>query len=390
MDPRKRVITELNRRIAELSAQALTQIERLGDYLANQDAGSFADTAFLETHRHILELRRRLPSSRQQVRRIMQCVEKNAELENKIKAAAERFAEVEGENESLCEEIGRGVYAALGDSSSEHKEELDRLFAKVNRQERELQALMEDQERNRTSIRTGNILKIIGEAGRSFFIRSAVSFKQKAVARAYADAGRQLCESPLAESLGEATLRRLIAPYRNNKKKLEDLAREGEGLRKQQSEVWVELRGLGAEKSHQRRVNEIERQIQKTEKDLQESCRRLGELFRANPVRSFITEPEVKKRLAKLAQAEKDGERHRKQIRRVEAAMQIDALDAQTRAMREKIEKLTREIRSRQQEVRALERRIGEADSEKERLAKVRGSEHTFLQLDEKEEEEGE
>jgi chromosome segregation ATPase len=390
MDPRKRVITELNRRIAEQGVHAATQIERLGDYLANQDAGAFTDAAFLETHRHIQELRQRLPASRQQVRRIMQCIEKNADLENKIKSVAERFAEVEGENESLCEEIGRGVYAALGDSPPAPREELEQLFAKVTRQERELAALMEDQERNRTSMRTGNILKIIGEAGRSFFIRSAVNFKHKAVARAYAEAGRQLCESPLAESIEEATLRRLIAPYRENKKKLEELAREGEALRKQQSEVWEELRNLGAEKSHQRRVNEIERQIQKIEKDLQESCRKLGELFRANPVRSFVTEPEVKKRLQRLAQAEKESEKHRKQIRRIEAAMQIDVMDAQTRAMREKIEKLTREIRSRQQEVRAMEKRISEAQEERERLIKVRGSESTLLQLGERTEEEGE
>jgi hypothetical protein len=390
MDPRKRVITELNRRIAELAVQASTQIERLGDYLANQDAGSFTDAVFLETHRHIQELRRRLPANRQQVRRIMQCMEKNADLENKIKSAAERFAEVEGENESLGEEIGRGVYAELGKSPPPQRGELDQLFSKVTRQERELQALMEDQERNRTSMRTGNILKIIGEAGRSFFIRSAVNFKRKAVARAYAEAGRQLCDSPLAEQLDDATLRRLMAPYRENKKKLEELAREGEGLRKQQSELWEELRSLGAEKSHQRRVNEIERQIQKTERDLEESCSKLGDLFRANPVRSFVTEPEVKKRLQRLTQAEKDGEKHRKQIRRIEAAIQIDALDAQARAMWEKIEKLTREIRSRQKEVHAMEKRISEAENEKERLAKVRGSEQTLLQLDEQAVEEGE
>jgi chromosome segregation ATPase len=387
MDPRKRVITELKRRIAEQEVEAANQLEGLGDYLANQDAASFTDAAFLQIHGHIKELRRRLPASRQQVRRIMQCIEKNADLEAKIKSAGERFAELEGENESVCEEIGRAVYASQGDGSPSQQEAPDQLFTKVARQERELRSMMENQERNRTSMRTGNILKIIGGAGRSFLLRSAVNFKQKAVARAYAEAGRQYCESSRPEPIGDASLRRRMASFIENNKKLEDLAREAETLRKQQSELREELKSLGAEKSFQRRVHEIERQIQKTETDLEANCRKLGELFRGNPVRSFVTDPEVKKSLRRVAQAEKAGEKHRKQIRRIEAAIQIDALDAQARAMREKIEKLTREIRSRQQEARGLEKRITEGENEKERLVKIRGSEQTLLQLDEQGEE---
>ena len=388
MDPRKRVITELNRRIAERAVEVSTQLERLGDYLANQAEDSFSDPSFLEIHRHVQELRRRLPASRQQVRRIMQGMEKNADLEARFKEAGDRYVELQNEIDSISEEIGRAAYASLGGGSPEQKEQLDQLFSKVARQERELQALMEDQDRNRTSIRTGNLLKIIGEAGRSFFIRSAVNFKRKAVARAYAEAGRQLCESPLADELADSSLRRQMAPYHESKKKLEALASDTEALHKQQSELREELKELGAEKSYQRKLREIERQIQKTETDLQESCQTLGELFRGSPVRSFVADPEVKKRLARAALAEKAVEKHRKQIGRIEAAIQIDALDSQARTMQDKIEKLTREIRSRQQEVRALEKRISEGENKKDGLLKIRGSEQTLLQLEEREEEE--
>jgi len=315
-------------------------------------------------------------------------LENTAALEAWLMEAGAGFTELQTELDSICEEIGRAAYASLGGGSPEQKGELDQLFSKVARQERELQALMEDQDRNRSSMRTGNLLKIIGEAGRSFFIRSAVSFKQKAVARAYGEAGRQLCESPLAEALADAALRRQMAPYYESKKKLEALTQDTEALHKQQSELREELKELGAEKSYQRKLREIERQIQKTETDLQESCRKLGELFRGSPVRSFVADPEVKKRLTRATQAEKAIEKHRKQIGRIEAAIQIDALDSQARAMRDKIEKLAREIRSRQQEVRALEKRIGEGETKKEDLLKIRGSEQTLLELEEREEEE--
>ncbi|OHD72309.1 MAG: hypothetical protein A2V99_13930 [Spirochaetes bacterium RBG_16_67_19] len=382
MDPRKRVITELNRRIAENSVEAAAQLERLGDYLAAQDEKSFSDAEFLELRRGVLELRAQLPAGRRQVRRIMQCVEKITGLETRLRAVGERFAELERENEAICEEIGRFSYEAFR-SQSLPLEELAELFVKVGRQEQELVGLSEDQERSRGSMRSGNILRMIGEAGRGFFLRSAVGFKRKAVARAYAEAGRGVCESALAES--DPTLKRKLAPYRENRARQEELGREAEALRGEQSGLRGELKELGADKSHQRRVRELERGLERAEEELEQACRRLGELFRAKPVRSFATDPEVKNRLRRAAQAEKAGEQHRKQIKRLEAAIQIDALDAQVRAMREKIEKVTREIRARGQEVRELEGRITASEGERERLVKVRGPEQDLLELGEPE-----
>jgi hypothetical protein len=379
MDPRKRAITELNRRIAESSVEAAAQLERLGDYLAGQDEKAFGDSEFLELRRNVLELRAQLPTGRRQVRRIMHCVEKITGLETRLRAAGERFAELERENEAICEEIGRFSYEAFR-SQSPALEGLAELFVKVGRQEQELAGLSEDQERSRGSMRSGNILRMIGEAGRGFFLRSAVGFKRKAVARAYAEAGRGVCESPLAES--DPSLKRKLAPYRENRARQEELGREAEALRAEQAGLRGELKELGADKSHQRRVRELERGLQRAEEELEQACRRLGEQFRAKPVRSFATDPEVKNRLRRAVQAQKAGEKHRKQIRRLEAAIQIDTLDAQVRAMREKIEKVTREIRAREQEVRELEGRIAASEGKRERLVKARGPEQDLLELE--------
>ncbi len=385
MDPRKRLVTELKRRIAENSVEADSQLERLGDYLAGQDEKAFSDPELLAVRREVLELRAQLPTGRRQVRRILQCVEKNAELEVRLRGVGERFEELERESETICEEIGRFSYESFRSQSLtlEGLQELEELFVKVGRQEQELAGLNEDQERSRGSLRSGNILRIIGGAGRGFFLRSAVSFKRKAVARAYAEAGHGVCESALAES--DPALKRKVEPYRQNRARLEELSRESEVLRAEQSGLRSELKELGADKSHQRRVRELERSIQRAEEDLSRASRRLGELYRAKPVRSFATDPEVKNRLRRAVQAEKASEKYRKRIRRLEAAMQIDALDAQVRAMREKIEKVTREIRAREQEVRELEGRIASSEGERERLVKVRGPEQDLLELEEPE-----
>jgi len=388
MDPRRRAIAELGRRSAEQAVEARTQLQRLGEFLSAQETTAFSDPEFQEAQALIRELRRQLPASRQQARRIMQCMEKNAELDAKLHSVGERYAELERENDSIGEDIGRSAHAFYRDNSHQFPSELAELFGKVARQEQELQVLQEDQERSRSTLRTGNLFKIIGEAGRGFFLRSAVNFKRKAVARAYAEAGRTLCESEAADRIGDAVLRRRMSPYLENRKRLQELVGERESLRGVQSELWGELKELGADKSYQRRVREIERSIQDAERELEEVCRRLGELFRARPVRGLATDPEVKNRLRRAALAEKQQEKNQKRIRRIEAAMQIDALDAHTRSMRDKIDKLTREIRAREQEVRTLEKRIQEASEERESLVKARGPEHTLLEVDDLEGEE--
>jgi chromosome segregation ATPase len=388
MDPRRRAIAELGRRSAEHAVEARTQLQRLGEFLSAQEATTFSDPEFQEAQALIRELRRQLPASRQQARRIMQCMENNAELDAKLRSVGERYAELERENDSIGEDIGRSAYTFYRDNSHQFPSELAELFDKVDRQEQELHTLQEDQERSRSTLRTGNLFKIIGEAGRGFFLRSAVNFKRKAVARAYAEAGRTLCESEAVDRIGDAALRRRMSPYLENRKRLQELVGERESLQAAQAELWGELKGLGADKSYQRRVRELERNIQDAERELEETCRRLGELFRARPVRSLATDPEVKNRLRRAALAEKQQEKNQKRIRRIEAAMQIDALDAQTRSMRDKIDKLTREIRAREQEVRTLEKQIQEASEEREALVKARGPEHTLLEVDELEGEE--
>jgi hypothetical protein len=190
-----------------------------------------------------------------------------------------------------------------------------------------------------------------------------------------------VCESTLAQ--GEPSLKRKCGPYYENRARQEQLTQEAESLREEQSKLRNELKELGADKSHQRRVRELERGIRRAEDELVEASRRLGELFRANPVRSFAADPEVKNRLRRAALAEKSSEKYRKRIRRLEAAMLIDALDGQVRAMREKIEKVTREIRAREQEVRELEGRISASEGERERLVKVRGPLQDLLELEE-------
>lgn len=381
MDPRKKIITELSRRIAEQGVEARAQLQRLGEYLASQDGAVFGDPEFREIRGRILELREQLPASRQQVRRIMQCMERNAELEEKLRLVGERFGELERENDGICEEVGRLFYASW--QGSPPPAELAELFAKVAGQEQELRALLEDQERSRSGRRSGNLFQMIGSAGKGFFLRSAVNFKRKAVARAYTEAGRELCESEVGGKVSDPALRRRMSPYRENRKKLEELTGEGEALRAAQAELWEELKTLGADKSYQRRVREIERGIQEAEGELEKACLKLGELFRARPVRSFSTDPEVKNRLRRAAQAEKESVKHQERIRRIEAAIQIDVLDAQVRAMRGKIEKLTREIRAREREVRSLQKRIQGSDEDRELLVKVRGPENTLLQVEE-------
>jgi chromosome segregation ATPase len=128
-------------------------------------------------------------------------------------------------------------------------------------------------------------------------------------------------------------------------------------------------------------VREIEHEIERIEEELEASFGSLGRMYRAKPLEGFAGDPEIKKILRRLQRVEKSIGQDRKQITRIEAAIQIDALDKQVAGMEERSERLSKEIKARQEEIRALEVRIDEARGQRKRLETLRGPEDTVLKI---------
>lgn len=398
IDTYRRAIAETQRAVQRNNAEIAAQLKKLGEHLSYREPGAFTDPSMADVHGRIRDLREQLPRSRQQVKRIVQCVGRSEELETELRGLKAQVAEIEAENDLVCEQIGRVAFSAYRQDGEptvrggrnagarsargpRGAQEYEEIFGALIRQEDEIQGLEDDQERMQSNVRSGNFFRIFKETGRSLYLKGLLSLKRKALSKAYREAGRRFCESGLAAATDDPALQRSLAPYRENKRKLQSLGRQMSKFRDEQDGLWEELQSLGAEKSHQRRVRELEAAIQRTEEALEDAFEGLGSLFKVKPLKPVSEDPEVARCLRVIARAEKNNAHARGQIERLEAALQIEQLARQRQAMEEKITRLEREIRSRQEEIAVLGEQIAETRTQSERLAKVRGPEESLLHL---------
>jgi chromosome segregation ATPase len=383
VDAYRTVIVELQGRIQQNSAEIRTQLGKLGEYLSYREAQPAGELSpeMAEQVGRIRELREQLPASQQQVKRIMQLAERNAELEAKLAELRGRSQELSRRGELLCEQIGR---AAFEDCRLEtpRRPEFEEVFGPLSRLEDRIEGL-EAEVQQLKAARGGGFLHFLHVTGRSLVLRIRLAFKRMGAPAACREAGRRFCASDLAGRTPNPAVQSGLSDYRAVERDLQDLGREAERIRADQSTLWVELKTLGAEKSHQRRVRELEQTIQRIEGDLAEAGEKLGSLYRAGPQEG---DEEAARYLKRIEQAEKANAQHRRQIERIEAAVQIDTLERQIRGLEDRVDRLEKEIRKRQEEIVSLQAQIADAETQKKRLVKVRGPEQTLLALPDGEE----
>jgi chromosome segregation ATPase len=371
MDSYKRTIDVLQKEIERNSGQIAGLLRKLGEHLSYQDLALLPTPEMRELHGRIQGLRNRLPESRQQVKKILQAAAGNEELEKQIRDRKRRIAELAEKNQEICETIGRAAYEAyktLDLPELQYQE----LFEALDRQENELAELQAEYERLQTHGREGKFFRIFRETGRSVYLKGLLSLRRRTVAKAYRDVGMTLCASHLREELKRGGLQQALAPYEVNEKKISTLKRELDALLRDQEKKWSDLKTLGAHRSHQKRVREIESEIQRIEDQLQDVFQGLGTLFHSASVRS--EDVEISGIMRQIKEVEQDNQKKKKQIERLNAAIQIEILTAQLGNLSERINRFEGEIESRGREIETLRAQIGEGEKEIQRLQRVRGS----------------
>ena len=106
----KRAISELHRDMEKDSAEVRLLLKKLGEYLSYQDTATFPDPAMREGGDRIRDLRRQLPESRQQVKKILQTVAGNEAMEREIRSIKLQINELDKLNREIYESVGRIAY----------------------------------------------------------------------------------------------------------------------------------------------------------------------------------------------------------------------------------------------------------------------------------------
>ena len=377
MDTYKRAINDLQRGIEKNSGEVHLCLRKLGEYLSYREAEVLSTPEMKELHKRIQELRRQLPESRQQVKKILQSVARNEELEREIRNRKAQIAELAERNQVVCEAIGRAAYTAYK-SLTAPRSEYRELFEPMRRQEKELEELEAEYDEIQAHAKGGKFFRIFRETGRSLYLKGVLSLRRKALSKSFHEVGKRFCDSEVDEELKDRGLREALLPYEANEKKINAFHRETGKLREDQGRMWSELKTLGADKSHQKRVREIETEIQRIEAQLHDAFGALGSLFRGTRSGESV-DAEASSMVKQIEGVEQANRKNRKQIERLRAAMHIDSLRDQLGNLADRISKLEADIESRQREMDTLGVQVSKGQKEIQRLQKVRGAEQTLL-----------
>jgi predicted nucleic acid-binding Zn-ribbon protein len=373
----KRAIHELETEIERNAGAISSRLRKLGEYLSYQDSAAIPTSEMKELHGRLQELRRQLPESRQQVKRILQTVAGSQELERQIRERKRRISELSEKNQEIFESIGRAAFKAYRRLGSQ-EERYRKLFDPLEGKERELSEVEKEYEAVQQHGREGKFFRIFRETGRSVYLKGLISLRRRAIGKAYYEAGKRFCGSPLREEMKGGGLQKALAPYEDNARQIGALSRELEKLAEEQEKKWSELKSLGAHRSHQKRVREIESEIRRIEEQLEDGFEALGTLFRgARPAQ--IEDAEAAGIASKIREIEQESKNKSKQIERLKAAMQIEALQGQLGSLSDRISKLEEEIEFRREEIQTLRTQIAEGESEIQRLQRVRGSRQQLM-----------
>ncbi|UCF99784.1 MAG: hypothetical protein JSV89_09655 [Spirochaetaceae bacterium] len=377
MNDYKRRINELQKDIERNIGEIHVRLGKLGEHISYQDAKVLPNAEMEELHTRIQELRRQLPESRQRVKRILQTVADNEELEREIRNRKLQIAELGRINQEICETIGRAAYQAYKTLATPNHA-LRELFEPLEKQEQELADLEAEQESLQANGREGKFFRIFRETGRSVYVKGLLSLRRRAAVKAYYDLGKRFCASRLKDDLKDSGLQAALAPYETNERKITTLQREMDRLEGEQENKWSELKSLGAYRSHQKRVRDIESEIERIEEQLRDAFEGLGSLFRAAPT-GASQDTEASSMVNQIEEIEKTNRNKKKLIERLNAALQIESLNNQLENLADRISKLEREIESRHREIETLRSQVAEREKKVQRLQKIRGSKQALL-----------
>lgn len=378
MQDYKRAISELQRKMEEDAAEVRLLLKKLGEYLSYQDTATLPDPAMRELNDRIRDLRRQLPESRQQVKKILQTVAGNQAMEREIRSMKLQINELDKLNREIYVSVGRaayGVYRSLPLSGDQYEE----LFASLEKQEHGVSELEGEQQALQQAGKGGKFFKIFRESGRSVYVKGLLSLRRKAVDRTYHELGERICGSPeLKGELDHPRLRETLAAHEANEKKSVTLQGELDGLLSEQEKRWSELKTLGAHRSHHKRVREIEAEIQRIEARMQDECEALGTLFR-NQQSGGLQGSDAASLIHQIQEIEGNSRKKKKRIERLNAAVRIDGLHNQLGNFADRVSRLEGEIESRRTEIETLSTQISEGEKEIQRLQRIRGSRQSLL-----------
>jgi len=373
MNEYKKTISKLTDRLQQNEISRQDLFKGLGKHLSILEASLFLKTSLESAYKKIVDSNRELPEHRQRISRVVRNTARHNEISKLVKESKEELKTLEKESSTICRDIGEAAYLSFKKTPDPGEYYLE-LFSDLAAHDQAIEKIADELDQQHYNKRTRPILKKLMDKGRAALLSSSKSAKMMALPGLYRKAGQKLCESGLGEEAADKTFTRLMAPYLKNRRQAGKIESRNQEFLAEQERLWQELKALGAEKRHQKLVKELEKTTRHIEEKLEQFHTELGKLYCKDHPPSVVSDEYIEESLKKLDRLDKEKNSSKKQIRRLNAALEIERIDEGVNSKKSRIETLDAEIRDRSEQVKELAAGIENLAKEKKTLEKVRGS----------------
>ncbi len=367
------MIAKLAERLKQNETGRQDFFKGLGKHLANLEASPFIKTNLESSYKKIVDLNRELPEHRQQINKIVRDTARHNEINKLLKDSKEELKTLEKESSTICRDIGEAAYLSFKKTPDPGEYYLE-LFSDLVAHDQAIEKIEDELDQHHYNKRTRPIFKKLMDKGRAALLSSSKSAKIMALPGLYRKAGQKLCESELGEEAADKTFTQLMDPYLKNRRQAGKIENRDQELLAEQERLWQELKALGAEKRHQKLVKELEKTTRHIEEELEQFHAELGKRYCKDHPASVVSDEYIEESLKKLERLDKEKNSSKKQIKRLNAALEIERIDDEVNSKKSRIETLEAEIRDRSEQVKELASGIENLAKEKKTLEKVRGS----------------
>ena len=308
------------------------------------------------------------------------------EIENRLSDIKEEIGEVgteieniERTNSPLYEKLGEAAFLRFKKDPQEFSGYRD-VFAQIEDQSDEIGDIERDIDKLQEPERDRKFFEKIADKGQLAYLKGVRMVRSKTLPKLYAQTGRELVKTDFLDTTTDEDLLKIADPFLKNRSKLQNLEDRRNRLGAEEEELHTELQQLGVDKRADRRIEELDRNIEAAEEKLRTRLTNIGTAVRSDTPSSIADDSPYKDFISSITENEKKIENYRQNIAKLEAAIEADNLARQIERMKETIEDHKRRIEESKREIGNLEKRIEEAEQEKTKQEEIRGPEEITLQ----------
>lgn len=213
--------------------------------------------------------------------------------------------------------------------------------------------------------------------GKVVLLKNRRATREAAARKLYRKVGREIVNTGFINAIADPSLTQSVEPYLEQMKQTRSREQDVLNLADERDELASELETLGATKRPQRRIDEIDEEIEAIGEERVLTLARLGRLLVDNG--REILPPSTKEWVAEAVKQKEELAGLESRLARIEAAVEVENLNAELDQLRDGVRKRQGHVERLAGEIKDLEARIVLVVKERKKKEALRGAAEELL-----------